>query len=179
MQKILVILQLYWNSITLVLIWKVLRQAFRWYHYFWNPSTFEIVISQFSQNTFSSQTPTLFLWLAHLPMTYVWVWYSVAAHYSSGEPSHATRMILESQKLKQWPSLSEGNDVYVPHPSIHRNLNRPPSLFLWGHTFASAGGQKALQCILQLCKCPPADAHVCGAALWKPRWLGIRWIRQG
>jgi hypothetical protein len=39
-QKILapVILQLYRNLITLVLIWKVLRQAFRWYHYFWNPS---------------------------------------------------------------------------------------------------------------------------------------------
>jgi hypothetical protein len=39
MQKILVILRLYWNPITLVLIWKVVRQAFRWYHYFWNPST--------------------------------------------------------------------------------------------------------------------------------------------
>jgi hypothetical protein len=34
MQKILVILGLYWNPITLVLIWKALRQAFRSYHYF-------------------------------------------------------------------------------------------------------------------------------------------------
>jgi hypothetical protein len=48
MEKILVILQLYRNSMTLVLIWKVvLRQAFRWYHYFWNPSTFGRVISLF------------------------------------------------------------------------------------------------------------------------------------
>jgi hypothetical protein len=47
MQKILVILRLYWNPITLVLIWKVLRQAFRSYHYFWNPSTFGGVISLF------------------------------------------------------------------------------------------------------------------------------------
>jgi hypothetical protein len=47
MQKILVILQLYLNPITLVLIWKVLRQAIRWYHYFWNPSTFGRVISLF------------------------------------------------------------------------------------------------------------------------------------
>jgi hypothetical protein len=30
----------YWNPITLVLIWKVLRQAFKWYH-FLNPSNFE------------------------------------------------------------------------------------------------------------------------------------------
>jgi hypothetical protein len=44
MQNILVILQLYWNSMTLVLIWKVLRQAFRSYHYFGNPSTFGRVI---------------------------------------------------------------------------------------------------------------------------------------
>jgi hypothetical protein len=44
MQKILVILWLDWNPITLVLIWKVLRQAFRWYHYFWDPSTFGWVI---------------------------------------------------------------------------------------------------------------------------------------
>jgi hypothetical protein len=28
--------------------------------------------------------------------------------------------------------------------------------------FYGAGGQKALHCILQLSKCPPADAHVCG-----------------
>jgi hypothetical protein len=28
----------YWNPITLVLIWKALRQAFRWYHYFWASS---------------------------------------------------------------------------------------------------------------------------------------------
>jgi hypothetical protein len=47
MQKILTILRLYWNPITLVLIWKVLRQAFRWYHYFKNPSTFGWVISLF------------------------------------------------------------------------------------------------------------------------------------
>jgi hypothetical protein len=46
---------------------------------------------------------------------------------------------------------------------IHRIPSRPPSLFLWGRTCASAGGQKTLQCILQLSKCPPADAHVRGA----------------
>jgi putative ribosome biogenesis GTPase RsgA len=40
---------------------------------------------------------------------------------------------------------------------------QPPSLFLLGRTCVSAGGQKALQCILQLSKCPPADAHMCGA----------------
>jgi hypothetical protein len=40
----------------------------------------------------------------------------------------------------------------------HRIPSRPPSLFLWGRTCASAGGQKALQCILQLSKCPPAGA---------------------
>jgi hypothetical protein len=45
MQKILVILQLYWNPITLVLNWKVLRQAFRWYHDCLNPSTFGRVTS--------------------------------------------------------------------------------------------------------------------------------------
>jgi hypothetical protein len=59
--KILVILRLYWNIGThlkgietsfqvvplFLLIWKVLRQAFRWYHYFWNPSTFGWVISLF------------------------------------------------------------------------------------------------------------------------------------
>jgi hypothetical protein len=39
MQKILVILWLYWNPITLVFIWKVLRQAFRRFNYFRNPST--------------------------------------------------------------------------------------------------------------------------------------------
>jgi hypothetical protein len=56
MQKILVILQLYnWNPITLVLIWKVLRQAFRWYHCFWNPSTFGQVISLFEISTAASQ----------------------------------------------------------------------------------------------------------------------------
>jgi hypothetical protein len=44
---ILVIWRLYWNPITLVLIWKVLRQAFRSYHYFWNPSTFGRVMSLF------------------------------------------------------------------------------------------------------------------------------------
>jgi hypothetical protein len=38
---------------------------------------------------------------------------------------------------------------------IHRIPNWPPSLFLWGRTCASTGGQKALQCILQLSKCPP------------------------
>jgi hypothetical protein len=47
MQKILVILRFYWNLITLVLIWKVLRRAFRWCHYFLNPSTFGWVISLF------------------------------------------------------------------------------------------------------------------------------------
>jgi hypothetical protein len=47
MTKILVILRLYWNPMTLVLIWKVLRQAFRWYHYFWYPSTFGWVLSLF------------------------------------------------------------------------------------------------------------------------------------
>jgi hypothetical protein len=45
--KILVILRFYWNPTTLVLIWKVLRQAFRWYHYFGNPSTFGRVRSLF------------------------------------------------------------------------------------------------------------------------------------
>jgi hypothetical protein len=45
--KILAIFRLYWNPITLVLIWKVLRQAFRWCQYFWNPSTFGRVISLF------------------------------------------------------------------------------------------------------------------------------------
>jgi hypothetical protein len=39
--------RLYWNPITLVFIWKVLRQAFRSYYYFWNPSTFEWVASLF------------------------------------------------------------------------------------------------------------------------------------
>jgi hypothetical protein len=55
MQKILVILRLDWNPITLVLIWKVLRQAFRWSHYFLNPSTFGELYHflKFSQNTFS------------------------------------------------------------------------------------------------------------------------------
>jgi hypothetical protein len=56
MQNILVILHLYWNTITLVLIWKVLRQAFTWYHYIWNPSTFGRVIYhflKFSLNTFA------------------------------------------------------------------------------------------------------------------------------
>jgi hypothetical protein len=47
MQNELVILRLYWNPITLVFIWKVLRQAFRWYHYFLNLSTFGWVISLF------------------------------------------------------------------------------------------------------------------------------------
>jgi hypothetical protein len=47
MQKILVILRLYWNPIILVVIWKVLRQAFMWYFYFWNPSLFGWVISLF------------------------------------------------------------------------------------------------------------------------------------
>jgi hypothetical protein len=42
---------------------------------------------------------------------------------------------------------------------IHRIPSRPPSLFLWGRTCTSAGEQKALQCILQLSKCRPADAH--------------------
>jgi hypothetical protein len=46
-KKILVIWRFYWNPITLVLIWKVLRQAFRWYHYFWHPSTLGWVISLF------------------------------------------------------------------------------------------------------------------------------------
>jgi hypothetical protein len=41
-------LRLYWNPITLALIWKVLRQAFRWYYYFWNPSTFGWVRSLFA-----------------------------------------------------------------------------------------------------------------------------------
>jgi hypothetical protein len=47
MQKILVICLLYWNPITLVFIWKVLRQAFGWYHYFSDPSTFGWVMSRF------------------------------------------------------------------------------------------------------------------------------------
>jgi hypothetical protein len=35
-------------------IWKVLRQAFRWCHYFLNPSTLELYnFLKFSQNTFS------------------------------------------------------------------------------------------------------------------------------
>jgi hypothetical protein len=46
MQKILAILRLCWNPITLVLIWKVLRKGFSWYHCFRNPSTFGWVISQ-------------------------------------------------------------------------------------------------------------------------------------
>jgi hypothetical protein len=46
-KNILVIVRLYWNPITMVLIWKVLRQAFRWYHYIWNPSIFGWVISLF------------------------------------------------------------------------------------------------------------------------------------
>jgi hypothetical protein len=50
---------------------------------------------------------------------------------------------------------------------IHRIPSRPPSLFLWGRTCASSGGKKALQCILQLSKCPPADAHVRGAMVTK------------
>jgi hypothetical protein len=47
---------LHWNPIALVLIWRILTQAFRWYHYFWNPPTFGSVISlfvKFSQNTFT------------------------------------------------------------------------------------------------------------------------------
>jgi hypothetical protein len=46
-KQILAIVRLYWNPITLVLIWKVLRQAFRWYYYFLNPSTSGRVISHF------------------------------------------------------------------------------------------------------------------------------------
>jgi hypothetical protein len=49
-KQLLVILD-YWYPILLVHVpfWKVhvLRQAFRWYHYFWNPSTFGWIISLF------------------------------------------------------------------------------------------------------------------------------------
>jgi hypothetical protein len=45
--KIRMLIILIINPITLVLIWKVLRLAFGWYHYFWNPSTFGWVISLF------------------------------------------------------------------------------------------------------------------------------------
>jgi hypothetical protein len=59
-----------------------------------------------------------------------------------------------------------------PFFPIHRIPSRPPSLFLWGLACASAGGQKALQCILQWSKCPAADAHVRGAMETKmaPGW---------
>jgi hypothetical protein len=67
----------------------------------------------------------------------------------------------EPSLAKIWIHLSISWTMFV-FPcigSIHRIPSRPPSWF----PCASAGGLKALQCILQLSKCPPADADVRGA----------------
>jgi hypothetical protein len=82
MQKILVILWLYWNPITLVLIWRVLRQAFRWCHklflksfHFWAILLFEI-FAKYLQSLKGYVTRSIF----HMDGMLVlhWLWESLA-----------------------------------------------------------------------------------------------------